>query len=168
MRRIPKRIGWLILLVLLPASLAAGCMQAGPPPLVHEDCPLCIAAPGGGVSCSATGAAYFENHTPLEFLDELRRHPDSIVTVRDAPDGWITREDAATLMGRIDSEEPAAPVVSLLSSYMPFNQTSTVGNEAMFLLEGYRQGRYPPALCSLHYFHPNRTGMREWWDSIKI
>ncbi len=83
--------------------------EASDPPPVHENCPLCIAAPGGGVSCSATSAAYFENHTPLEFLDELRRHLDSIVTVLDTPDGWIAPADAAALMERIDSEEPAAP-----------------------------------------------------------
>jgi hypothetical protein len=67
-------------------------------------------------------------------------------------------------MQLIDSEEPAAPVVSPLSSYWPFNQTSTVGNEALFLIHGYRTGHYPPGLSSLYYFKPNRTEVREWWD----
>jgi hypothetical protein len=67
-------------------------------------------------------------------------------------------------MQQIDSDEPAASVVSPISSYIPFDENSTVGNEAMFLLEGYRTGRYPPALSSLHYFHPNRTEVRSWWE----
>jgi hypothetical protein len=67
-------------------------------------------------------------------------------------------------MQQIDSDEPAASVVSPISSYIPFDENSTVGNEAMFLLEGYRTGRYPPVLSSLHYFHPNRTEVRTWWE----
>jgi hypothetical protein len=40
-----------------------------------------------------------------------------------------------------------------------------VGNEALFLLEGYRTGRYPPALCSLYYFNPDRTEVQSWWNT---
>lgn len=113
----------------------------------------------GGESC------YFGTHTPIEFLGDLRMHPDQPVMVLEVPLGWITRDDAELLMQEIDSEEPAAPVVSPISSYWPFNQTSTVGNEALFLLEGYRTGRYPPTLCSLYYFKPNRTEIRIWWNA---
>lgn len=45
------------------------------------------------------------------------------------------------------------------------NQTSTVGNEALFLLDGYRTGYYPPGLCSLNYPRSNRTEMRTWWNT---
>ncbi|MBT8506963.1 hypothetical protein AZH53_00775 [Methanomicrobiaceae archaeon CYW5] len=110
-------------------------------------------------------SCYFETHTPVEFLNDLRMHPNEPVMVLDVPEGWITHEDAELLMHEIDSEEPAAPVVSPISSYCPENQTSTVGNEALFLLEGYRAGKYPPALCSLYYFNPNRTGMALWWNT---
>jgi hypothetical protein len=85
--------------------------------------------------------------------------------VLDVPDDWITLQDAVLLMKEIDSKDPAAPVVSPLSSYWPISETSTVGNEALFLLEGYRTGKYPPALSSLYYFNPDRTGMRSWGDS---
>jgi hypothetical protein len=81
------------------------------------------------------------------------------------PDGWITLHDAELLMQEIDSEEPAAPVVSPVSSYWPDNQTSTAGNEALFLLEGYRTGKYPPGLCSLYYFKPDKREVRLWWNT---
>jgi hypothetical protein len=110
-------------------------------------------------------ACYFNSHTPMDFLDDLRMHPDTQVMVLDVPDNWITDADAELLMHEIDSPEPAAPVVSPISSYWPFNQTSTVGNEALFLIEGYRAGKYPPGLCSLHYFKPNETGVRSWWET---
>ena len=122
----------------------------------HETEDLEIHQPGD--SC------YFGTHSPMEYLNDLRLHPYQAVLVPGVPDDWITPRDAELLMQVIDSTEPAAPVVSLISSYWPMNQTSTIGNEALFLLEGYRAGHYPPALCSLHYFRPNRTEVRTWWD----
>jgi len=117
------------------------------------------------VHLSTGDSCYFNSHTPMDYLDDLRMHPLQQVMVLDVPDTWITLHDAELLMLEIDSDEPAAPVVSPLSSYRPFNQTSTVGNEALFLLEGYRTGKYPPALCSLYYFRPNRTEMRSWLNA---
>jgi hypothetical protein len=101
----------------------------------------------------------------MDFLNDLRMHPLQPVMVIDVPDDWITQQDAKLLIQEIDSDEPAAPVVSPISSYWPFNQTSTVGNEALFLIEGYRIGKYPPALCSLYYSKPNRTEVRSWWNT---
>jgi hypothetical protein len=109
-------------------------------------------------------SCYFQFHTPVEFLNDLHTHSDTQVMILDVPDDWITNEDVQLLMQLIDSPDPAAPVVSPLSSYWPFGQTSTVGNEALFLIEGYRTGEYPPDLCSLYYFHPNRTEVRSWWE----
>jgi len=119
----------------------------------------------GEVHLVEKDSCYFRTHTPMEYLDDLRMHPDRQVLVLNVPDDWITLHDAELLMKETGSREPAAPVVSLLSSYLPFNQTSTVGNEALFLLEGYRYGKYPPGLCSLNYFRPDRTGVRAWWNS---
>ena len=117
------------------------------------------------VHLSVGDSCYFESHSPMEYLYDLRMHPLQQVMVLDVPDTWITLHDAELLMKEIDSDEPAALVVSPISSFRPFNQTSTVGNEALFLLEGYRTGKYPPALCSLYYFRPNKTDMRSWWNT---
>ncbi len=118
-----------------------------------------------GVHLSNGDSCYFNTHSPIDFLNDLRMHPDQPVMVLDVPDDWLTLPDVDLLMQEIDSTEPAAPVVSPISSYWPFNQTSTVGNEALFLIEGYRTGKYPPALCSLYYFKPDRTEVRTWWDA---
>lgn len=108
---------------------------------------------------------YWDNYTPIEFLAELKAHPGKAVTVMPAPDDWIKKEHVVELMKYVDSKEPAAPVVSAASSYYPFNQTSAVGNEALFLIEGYRTARYPPALCSLYYFHPDADKVKAWWEN---
>lgn len=170
-------------LVLLAAVLlCAGCTGISPSP--PDTGPVTTVPPGTmpvpaedtcsfdhligntEVHLSKGDSCYFSTHTPREFLDDLRRYPDQPVMVIDVPENWITIHDAELLMQEIDSNDPASPVVSPISSYWPFNQTSTVGNEALFLLEGYRTGRYPPALCSLYYFKPDRTEMRSWWNTF--
>ena len=103
---------------------------------------------------------------PLALLELLKSRPGTPLTIASTPPpDWITEEHVRQLMQVIDSKEPAAPVVSVLSSYYPFNESSTVGNEAMFLIEGFRRGRYPPALCSIYYFDGNPDELRTWWGN---
>ena len=177
----PVRAGIPALLVMLAfVVLCAGCVDSSRPPGTGPDTAVPSGTPAGpgadtctfdrltgdaGVHISQGDSCYFTTHTPMDFLTDLRMHPDTPVMVLDVPDTWITRHDAELLMREIDSLEPAAPVVSPISSYWPHNQTSTVGNEAMFLLEGYRTGRYPPGLCSLYSFAPDRTEVRSWWNT---
>lgn len=167
--------------ILTGVLLSAGCTgsSSGPPvtvtgTAVQNSTPEGIAADNCSfgfltghpdVHLSRGDSFYFRTHTPMEYLNDLRMNPHAQVMVVDVPDDWITLHDAELLMQEIDSKDPAAPVVSPVSSYWPFNQTSTVGNEALFLLEGYRTGKYPPALCSLNYFRPDRAEMRAWWDT---
>lgn len=132
--------------------------------LIPDSCTFDHLARNGGVELFFNESCYFETHSPMDFLRDLENRPDRLVMVLTVPEGWITMTDAAGLMQKIDSDEPAAPVVSPLSSYWPVNQSSTAGNEAAFLLEGYRTGRYPPGLCSLHYFRPDTTALRDWWN----
>jgi hypothetical protein len=146
--------------------LAAGCADKKEnPPEPAVNCSLEQKSDTGETYYSAYEDCYWGNYTPLDFLSELKAHPDNAVSVMMAPDDWIKKEHVAELMEYVDSKEPAAPVVSLISSYYPFNQTSTVGNEALFLIEGYRTARYPPALCSVYYFHPDVNEVKTWWEN---
>lgn len=170
-----------ILIILVLALLSAGCtgsIPGAPNTSPGATVPSPNSANPAGNTCSFDhligdadvhlsrgDSSYFATHTPVDFLKDLRARPHQPVMVLDVPEGWITARDAELLMQEIDSTEPAAPVVSPLSSYWPSNQTSTVGNEALFLLEGYRTGRYPPALCSLYYFKTDSTAARVWWNS---
>lgn len=143
----------------------AGVLPGNETRTVSDNCTFDREMENLEVRQSGLDSCYFGTHSPMEYLNDLRLFPDRPVLIHGVPDGWITFNDAELLMQKIDSPEPAAPVVSPISSYWPVNQTSTVGNEALFLLEGYRTGHYPPSLCSLHYFRPNRTEVRTWWDT---
>jgi hypothetical protein len=102
---------------------------------------------------------------PSAFLDLLVEHPGAAYSVTSPPPAdWISADDVEVLMRRIDSDEPAALVCSALSSYLPRGETSTEGREALFLIEGLREGSYPPRLCSVHYFEPDLDEVRTWWQ----
>ncbi len=167
--------------ILVAVLLGAGCtsvpsspLHAGPAPTVSpgtlmspapDTCTFEQPAGNKEVHYFGPDSCYFASHTPTDFLNDLRVHPDKTAQVLGVPEHWITIRDAEQLMQLIDSQDPASPVVSPLSSYLPSNQTSTVGNEALFLLEGYRAGHYPPALSSLYHFRMDRSEMRTWWDA---
>lgn len=101
---------------------------------------------------------------PLTFLEMLKTQ--RITVWNNPPSGWIKEEQVAKLMELIDSQVPAEPVCSSLSSYIP-DSKSTVGNEAMFLIEGFRKGSYPPELCSVYYFKGNPELYKKWWVERK-
>ncbi len=107
----------------------------------------------------------YESMNPLEFLDILKQYPDSIYTIiLFVPDGWIKYEHVKELAKQVESEEPCARVVSGLSSYLPQKQ-STVGNEAMFLMEGFLKGKYPPSLHSENFTDREPEWYKTEWEN---
>ncbi|MEN6611072.1 MAG: hypothetical protein ABFC24_09520 [Methanoregulaceae archaeon] len=167
-----KSLDWLMLLlvvlivfsvaILVGLSFATTQKDTGTPGTACSGAGITNSVYSGFLS---SDGCYFKTHSPPEYLNDLRKHPDISVTVLSVPPDWITKKDAEFLIRLIDSDDPASPVISPLSSYMPVNEKSTVGNEALFLLEGYRTGRYPPRLCSVGTFQPDRAGILAWWEA---
>ena len=103
--------------------------------------------------------------TPLDFLNILKNRKDSIVFIDYAhqpPRDWIKAEHVKQLIEMIGSQESAAPVLSDASPYLP-KSPSTVGNEALFLIEGFRKKQYPPTFCSVYDFSPDLKEYKKWW-----
>jgi len=114
------------------------------------------------------GDISWDKVTPMEFINILKVKKQGFVTVGQAPKSWIKYEDVKQLMELIDSQEPVVPVVAIISSYLPGpGRMSTLGNEAMFLIEGYRNDRYPCGICSIYGFKGNPADYRKWWKSLK-
>lgn len=88
-------------------------------------------------------------YRPLAFLNALKEKRHGAVTVMPAQSkGWITKEDVLELTKHLGDMTPAAPVVSVVSSSIP-DDNSTVDNEVRFMIRGFHQDLYPPALHSL-------------------
>jgi len=83
--------------------------------------------------------------------------------------GWIHEEDIPELIALLNSNEPCAQVISIFSSYVPEGiPQSTIGREAAFLIDGFRKGRYPPDLDSMHYYNFDKSEIEIWWKKRKM
>ena len=87
--------------------------------------------------------------TPVDFLNVLKEmQPTEEYIFREPIKNWISKKDLPSLLSLTNSEEPCASVALMSSSYYDTRNHSTVGQEAVFMLEGYRKGTYPPGLNS--------------------
>lgn len=104
--------------------------------------------------------------TPSDFLSYLRDRVGYTVFIEKTnlpPEGWIRERDVTRLMRLIERTDPAAPVALSTGPFLP-RQVSTVGTEAMFLIEGFRSNKYPPTQCSIYDFRPNVSTYKRWWS----
>jgi hypothetical protein len=132
---------------------------------------VALLALGCGASVSAGD---LQKLTPLELLQLLKRgQPDQVFTVQAAVNGWVKEEHVPALIKLLDSSEACMPVVLAKSSTLPGR--STIGQEAAFMVEGFRTGYYPPALFAAHTSVGTSKQLVEWWaarcpsvDSIKL
>jgi len=102
---------------------------------------------------------------PLEYLSYLRTHPANVFTVFGCKEGWVKEEDVPLLMEHLDSKEPCPNQVSANSSFLN-TKRSTVGNEAAWLIQAFRVGRFPPGLNSTNN-GPDPAELRRWWQERK-
>jgi hypothetical protein len=83
---------------------------------------------------------------PADFVKELAKRVTPECTLCTDLDHWITKKDIPALLALVDSKEPCSPVASWYSSYYSTTAVSTIGDQALFMLEGYREGKYPTQL----------------------
>jgi hypothetical protein len=89
---------------------------------------------------------------PVEFLKMLHEkccEPKSVGWVP-LPKDWITAADMKELKKFLKDNRPASPVYSPYSS-RHCTEKSTVRREALYLIKGYLEKRYPPGLCSTDF-----------------
>lgn len=86
--------------------------------------------------------------SPPEFLRFLQNQYLTCAIINDKMFNWVKDEHLKELVALLDSKELAIPVYESYNTDCQ-QYTSTVGIEALFLLEGYREGVYPPDRCSL-------------------
>jgi len=112
----------------------------------------------------------FNLSSPEEFLEFLKkdisRFPENFFfpyTIKEQPsDNWIKPEHIPGLINLINSQEPCSPVMSIFSSTIP-TKLSTIGDEAMFMIEGFRAKRYPPRPNSRTYTSKEKEAILQWW-----
>ncbi len=99
---------------------------------------------------------------PLELLALLKTRGSPYWVSPIMPFGWVKERDLPALIDLLDSPEPCANVQSMLSSFIDISR-STIGNEAAYLIEGFRRDWYPPRLNSTRPFCDIEE-IKQWWE----
>jgi hypothetical protein len=136
----------------------------------------------------------WQNKGPVEFIECLKQKdnvPWHFIVKKDSPPcseadegqecsfavwqygifgyhiNWIREDDIPQLIELIDSRIPCASVASSYSSLLTSNE-STVGNEASYLIKGFKQGKYPSGMNSVGNKEVDKDEIRKWWTQYKI
>lgn len=96
------------------------------------------------------------------FLIKLTENVDDFITVPSVRECWVQRDDVSYLVSRLSSVERVPRVVLPLASSI--RGPSTEREEAAFLIEGFRRGKYPPALRSEALSKEKELEIRKWWS----
>ena len=111
----------------------------------------------------------WNHYTPLELIKELRDTSYrfmTIISVDDkCPSDWIKKSDVAQLMPLITDTTKAGILHSHALNQLYTRQYSTLGEQALFIIEGYRYKNFPPALTSYQRQYDINDYI-QWWDSI--
>lgn len=149
------RLWWaLVVLVVL-----TGCQHSKHASRAHEVVDG-LGQPLAGSDVKDSGDTFeWQDRGPLDFLKLLRSQHD--YSVRGLHRGWLKATDVPELLALLDSKDPCGSVAMEASSYYE-SGLSTVGQEAAFLIEGFRRGQYPPGLNSTR-MELNSEELRTWW-----
>mgnify|MGYP003974671125 FL=1 len=105
---------------------------------------------------------------PLEFIAYLQSHGTSdCYYVRAAPSGWVKQKHLPQLFQLLDSDRNCAlPLYFAESPHTAMGKGSTVGQEAAFMIMGFRGKAYPPPLGSC-VTNQEKKAMRAWWQQCR-
>ena len=137
--------------------LASSPLPAQLPGPVRAHQVVCI-PPAVGAACPESFD--FQRNGPAEFLAFLRTAATPF-SVAGLHKGWLLPSDIPALLARVNSRETCALVVMASASHVPLDR-STIGQEALFLLDGARTGTYPPTRHSGAYDSKRRDEILTW------
>ncbi|MEM7202069.1 MAG: hypothetical protein AAF628_17510 [Planctomycetota bacterium] len=176
------KCGRFLIPILAGLALGAGCRSSGEADRAGQEpaaTGLGRVVPGSATPVQAEPRLDWAEIGPLEYLALLQERqtgvgrslelngapvtlPPFVTIWEPPPEGWLAPRHVDALLAVAASTEPCAGTVSSLSSVLP-RESSSVGREALFLVEGYRRGRYPPALSSVDAIVPSLGETRAWW-----
>jgi hypothetical protein len=152
---------WAVILVVVLAQAARPAEESLAPP---PETTTSRAEPGG----QAHGQ--WSEMRPLEFLAFLQERAKvkgvigSFYSVSQQQNDWVREEDVPALIELVKSKKPCAHIKGAFSSYAPVKR-SFVGQEALLMIEGFRQGVYPPIslMGTSQGFYGRKADILKWW-----
>ena len=113
----------------------------------------------------------WQQKSPSDFLDVLRsqaKQPELVGTfagVDAAHDGWVKEEHLPALVALVDSKERCAHIATPMAQKLPETR-SFVGQEALVMIQAFREGTYPPrGLTTSEGFYSRKAEILAWWKA---
>jgi len=110
----------------------------------------------------------WQTSNPMEFLSLLKNKshdPCPTYVIHGVTGDWVKEEHLAELISLLGSDQPCANVCRTISSFMDCS-ISTVGQEAAFIVEGFRRCEYPPDLNSGRA-RLDKDEIFTWWQDYQ-
>ncbi|MBT3756454.1 MAG: hypothetical protein HOD64_05140 [Candidatus Cloacimonetes bacterium] len=101
----------------------------------------------------------------IKMLEKASVEP--VIVPHISADNWALKMCLNYLMNKIESKKECAPVVSTESLHWPEGEMSTIGREAMYMIQGFIDGKYPPTECSVTDFNPKVKYYKKWWEKYQ-
>ena len=102
-----------------------------------------------------------DNTRPMELLSLLEVARGDYLIIDGVYAQWIAEADIPQLRSRIHDAKKCPYVVSAVSSVLPQGR-STIGQQVVFMLYGYRDGRYPPQISSDREQYRDSREIMDW------
>ncbi len=113
------------------------------------------------ITSQAVTAVDLQSSGAAALLEHLQLRKKGVYTVDRPIDDWVVASDVDYLIDLVDSKKACMSVALSYSSTV--RAKSTVGDEAAFLVEGFKAGRYPPGLSSRKYSRQEKEALKKWW-----
>jgi hypothetical protein len=112
--------------------------------------------------------------TPRQLLSILKYDSDTAKGVKyitvsfDPPKNWVQLEDVKYFLQFMNSNEKCKCVIKVFSSHLPFDDYSTIGAQAMNLIDSYRKNE--PYFSGVWNCAKNDSlralEIKTWWESL--
>ncbi|MEO1484092.1 MAG: hypothetical protein AAFU57_00005 [Bacteroidota bacterium] len=92
-----------------------------------------------------------------------------ITTLGDTEPDWLDMDDLEFLVSVVESQQECKCIMRMVSSYIPNPKNMTIGNQAISIIEAYRNGQAFPnglTICQL-YEKEKVIEVKNWWAEYK-
>ena len=90
-------------------------------------------------------------------------------TVGKAEPDWLDKDDLEFLVSLIESPQKCNCINRVISSYIPDSKNMTVGNQAISIIEAYRnQEAFPNELVICRLYNREKVvEIKKWWEEYR-
>ena len=113
----------------------------------------------------------WQHKSPADFLDVLRaqaklpEYLGTFASVEASHPGWVKEAHLSALVALIDSKERCAHIATPAAEKLP-DVRSFVGQEALVMIQAFRDGTYPPrGLTTSEGFYSRKAEILAWWKA---